>query len=333
MLSLLIKIQNINSLELIWLDLVCEAKLGNIISVKSLINTFFNLVTEIEKKVEHEQIQTADEFFSFDRYLSENYTTIKPDSRCNYLLFNILGYSMPKRFFYYCYLRQVIAPLLNPNFLYEFYIVCDFYITPSFNSLVALNSEEITSEYYKNMFDRCLSIDLDYSIIFLSYVTVAEEKVKCFETLIDYFISVNKIYLLKKFINNKEASTIILDILHNRCKIYESDDNKLLTMITKINISSGEFTSTYLNQNYFKFLYNYYYENYDYYNSAKILFCYFESVEKLITKDKVNIKVCHLKSLYEEMTEVLSLAMEAMRKIQNSLEVLSIATTDESKII
>ena len=69
----MIKLRNWNKLENIWLDLICQANLGNIILVKTLVSSFFNLVIEIEKKLSFEKKDIAEEFYLFETYLQEMY--------------------------------------------------------------------------------------------------------------------------------------------------------------------------------------------------------------------------------------------------------------------
>ena len=98
--------------------------------------------------------------------------------------------------------------------------------------------------------------------------------------------------------------------------------NKLFAMITRINIINGEDNKSLgnHNHNYFRILYNFYYECSDFYNAGKILFSYSRLIDNLLRSDGVITKVSSLTCVYEEITEILKLSIDALSKVQNSLD-------------
>ena len=70
----MLRMNNKLELEYLFIDIICQANLENITEVKELINAFFVMTIELEKKRENEKKDSLVEFENFEEFISKMFT-------------------------------------------------------------------------------------------------------------------------------------------------------------------------------------------------------------------------------------------------------------------
>ena len=238
-----------------------------------------------------DKILNASELSSFESFLCENrFIQRKQTEKFTHQLLVI-----------YKYLEESIKKILKEeDHIFQFYHFSSFYIIPLFSKIDKKNN----SKFLYHIFELSLKMDMDCSITCLISIEDLELKKKGFETFVEYSCQTGKIDNLLNYNFDKNQYELIFSILDKKSKglINQPEHlilKKSLTPVDENNNLNYTPDVIYL----FIYLSLLSVQN-DYYNYARVLNSYVNSLNILLKKQYFNLP--ELTKIYKEILSCLT---------------------------
>jgi hypothetical protein len=336
--SLLLKIQNANNLESIFLDILCQAYINDresLAKMKELLNKYFTMIIDISNHADQKEEKSFNlfedfyfKFFNKGNQIKWNLSGVMVNHRISNIHLVISGYY---------FLEEQLKNILSENSKYEFYFNCYTFIYPTlanldYMSFSGANKEgtgvQKIEEFLINMLRSCIEVDIDLGLSFYSTIKENFQKLGSLKNVVGIFVDycvkshdwsgfINKLY----FAERELVKEICLS-LESKCESVTSDNNNMFYLLKSSLKLSGDhlisnFNNPYISEgycNFFIILSAIYIELGDLQKAAQISFAYSEGVNKQIEAHLWNIS--DLKKLYQERRKAISVVLHCIEHIE-----------------